>query len=130
MLEHTWSIRVRYGETDQMGVVYHAHYFHYFEAARTELLRAAGLPYARLEKRGIFLVVTDTACRYRSHAVYDESLRIVTRVTRLRKATVRFQYAVHGEDGRLVAEGHTDLAAVDESKKPVRLPEDVAALLQ
>jgi len=130
MRELAVTTRVRYGETDQMGVVYHSNYFLYFEMGRTDLLRAAGLAYADLERRGLYLVVTEASCRYRSAARYDEILRIETRVAGLGKASVRFEYAVRAEDGRLVAEGGTDLASVDAGKKPVRLPPEVAALLR
>lgn len=131
MREHTVTARVRYGETDQMGVVYHARYLEYFETARTELLRAAGLAYAEMERRGIFLVVTEAACRYRSPAHYDDILRIRARVAALGKASVRFEYDIRREGhGSLVAEGHTELASVDARKRPVRLPEEVAGLLR
>ncbi len=129
MREHTAATRVRYGETDQMGVVYHAHYLVYFELGRTELLRSAGLDYRGLERRGIFLVVTEASCLYRSAARYDDLLRIETRVAGLGKASVRFEYALRAEDGRLVAEGRTALASLDARRRPARLPEDVAALL-
>lgn len=129
MREHATTTRVRYGETDQMGVVYHANHLLYFEMGRTELMRAAGLPYSVLEDRGILLVVTEAACRYRSYAVYDETLRIETRVARIGKASIRFEYRVFASGGRLVSEGHTELAVVDREKKPVRLPADVVALL-
>jgi acyl-CoA thioester hydrolase len=125
MTEHTISVRVRYGETDQMGVVYHANYLLYFETGRTELLRAAGVAYRDLEQRGVYLVVTGTGCRYRAAARYDEVLRVVTRVARVGKATIRFEYTVHGPDGALLTEGHTELAAVDREKSPIRLPEDI-----
>jgi acyl-CoA thioester hydrolase len=127
--EHALEVRVRYGETDQMGVVYHANYLLYFEMGRTELLRAAGLPYAELEKKGILLVVVEASCRYRAGARYDETLRVLTRVARVGKATVDFAYEVRGADGRLCAEGRTELAAVDSNTRPLRLPEDVVALL-
>ena len=129
MIEHTLSLRVRYGETDQMGVVYHANYLLYFETGRTELLRAAGFAYADLEKRGLFLVVTETGCRHRAAARYDDLLRVVTRVTRLGKATIRFEYEVRGPDGTLLAKGHTELASVDREKRPVRLPSEILAAL-
>ena len=112
-----------------MGVVYHAHYFFIFETARTELLRAAGLAYRELEERGVFFVVTDTGCRFISGAGYDEVIGVKTRMTRLGKASVRFEYAVRSEDGRLLAEGFTELASVNRDRKPIRLPGDVAALL-
>jgi len=127
--EHALRVRVRYGETDQMGVVYHANYLLYFEMGRTELLRAAGLPYAELEKMGLFLVVVEAACRYRAGARYDETLDVLTRVERIGKATVSFVYEIRGSDGRLCAEGRTELAAVDASKRPRRLPDDVLGLL-
>src|SRR5436190_12114631 len=92
MKEHTVTVRVRYGETDQMGVVYHPNYFLYFETGRTELMRASGVAYCELEKSGIFLVVTQASCRYRAAARYDQELRIVTRVDEVRKATVTFSY--------------------------------------
>ena len=130
MNEHTVTTRVRYGETDQMGVVYHAHYLAYFEMARTELLRSAGLAYSEMERRGIFLVVTEASCRYRSPARYDEVLQVRARVAGRGKASVRFEYDIRAEDGRLVAEGHTELASVDGRKRPTRLPDAVADLLE
>jgi acyl-CoA thioester hydrolase len=131
MRRHSVVTRVRYGETDQMGVVYHANYFLYFELGRTELMRAAGFPYSELERRGVFLVVTDAGCRFRAPARYDEEIRIDTRVARLGKATVRFEYEIRGAEGRLLAEGHTELAAVDRATQaPVRLPEEIAARLE
>lgn len=129
MRTHTHTLRVRYGETDQMGVVYHANYLLYFETGRTELMRAAGLAYRELEERGVFLVVTETACRHRAAARYDEELRVVTTVDRVGKATVRFRYEVFGPSGTLLADGHTELASVDRAKNPVRLPGEVALRL-
>ena len=129
MREHSLKIRVRYGETDQMGVVYHANYFLYFEEARTDLLRAAGFAYADLEKRGVFLVVTEASCRYRAGSAYDEILEIRVRVEDVGKATLRFRYDVRGPDGRARADGYTDLAAVDARKRPMRLPPEIVARL-
>jgi acyl-CoA thioester hydrolase len=130
MPEHTVTVRVRYGETDQGGVVYHPNYFLYFEAGRTELLRAAGVVYSELEKSGVFLVVTEASCTYRSAARYDEELRVVTKVDHVGKATVGFSYRVLGPTGALLAEGRTVLASVDSAKNPVRLPKTVADLLR
>jgi len=130
MPEHTVTVRVRYGETDQGGVVYHPNYFLYFEAGRTELLRAAGVVYSELEKSGVFLVVTEASCTYRSAARYDEELRVVTKVDHVGKATVGFSYRVLGPTGALLAEGGTVLASVDSAKNPVRLPKTVADLLR
>jgi acyl-CoA thioester hydrolase len=127
--EHTVTVRVRYGETDQMGVVYHPNYLLYFETGRTELLRAAGVAYSELEKSGVFLVVTEASCTYRSAARYDEELKVVTRVDHVGKATVGFSYRVLGPSGALLAEGRTVLASVDAAKSPVRLPRQVTELL-
>ncbi len=129
MRDHTSAVRVRYGETDQMGVAHHANHLRYFEIGRTELMRAAGLPYAELERRGLLLVVTEASLRYRSAALYDDELSIETRVGGLGKATVRFEYRILAPGGRLVCDGHTELAAVDRGRKPVRLPEEVARRL-
>ncbi len=129
MRDHTVTVRVRYGETDQMGVVYHPNYFLYFETGRTELLRAAGVAYSELEKSGVFLVVTEASCSYKSAARYDEDLTILTRVDRVGKATVGFSYRVLGPTGTLLAEGRTVLASVDAAKSPVRLPRSVTELL-
>ena len=129
MKEHSVAVRVRYGETDQMGVVYHPNYFLYFETGRTELMRASGVAYSELEKAGVFLVVTQAACRYRAAARYDQELTILTRVEEVRKATVQFSYRVLGPGAALLAEGSTELAAVDRDKNPVRLPKEVSELL-
>jgi acyl-CoA thioester hydrolase len=112
-----------------MGVVYHPNYLLYFETGRTELLREAGLAYSELEKSGIFLVVTEAACTYRSAARYDEELQVLTRVDHVGKATVGFSYRVLGPTGALLAEGRTVLASVDAQKTPVRLPKTVAEVL-
>jgi acyl-CoA thioester hydrolase len=127
--EHTVRVRVRYGETDQMGVVYHPNYFLYFEAGRTELLRAAGVAYSDLEKSGFFLVVTEASCTYRSAARYDEDLEVVTAIEHVGKVTIGFTYRVLGPAGALRVEGRTVLACVDSTKFPVRLPPRVAELL-
>ncbi len=130
MATHAILHRVRYGETDQMGVVYHANFLHYFEAGRTELMRSAGLAYRELELRGVYLVVTETSCRHLAPARYDEELRIETTVERVGRATVSFRTRVLGPGGGLLAEGRTELASVDRDKRPVRLPEDAARRLE
>ena len=130
MTEHTLSVRVRYGETDQMGVVYHANYLLYFEMGRTELLRTAGFAYRELEKRGVFLVVTESGCRHLAAAGYDDLLSVTTRVGRLGKATIRFEYEIRGPGGKRLAEGHTELAAVGRDRVPTRLPEEIVNVLK
>jgi len=112
-----------------MGVVYHPNYFLYFETGRTELLRAAGVAYRELEQSGVFLVVTEASCTYRSAARYDEELEVTTAIDHLGKATIGFSYRVLGPTGKLLAEGRTVLASVDGSKFPVRLPKRITELL-
>ena len=129
MKKHEVTVRVRYGETDQMGVVYHANYLLYFETGRTELMRAAGLVYRDLEAGGVRLVVTEASCRYRAPARYDEELNILTRVASLGSARVRFEYGVTGKDGREIATGYTELASLDTTGRVVRLPAEVVKLL-
>ena len=130
MVEHTVTVRVRYGETDQISVMYHPNYLLYFETGRTELMRSAGVVYSEMEKSGVFLVVTEASCTYRAAARYDEELRVVTRVDHVGKASLGFAYRVHGPGGVLLAEGRTVLASVDTAKSPVRLPKTVTDLLQ
>ncbi len=126
-LDHVTVTRVRYGETDKMGIVYHANYVVYFELGRTELMRARGLAYSALERLGCRLVVTEVQCRYRANAAYDEELTIRTRVSEVRHASIRFDYRVEGA-GRLLAEGYTELASVDAAGKPTRLPKELGSL--
>jgi len=92
-------------------------------------LREAGIAYRDLEKSGVFLVVTEASCSYRSAARYDEELEVRTRVDHVGKATIGFAYRVLGPQGALLAEGRTVLASVDASKNPVRLPRAVTELL-
>jgi acyl-CoA thioester hydrolase len=129
---HEHSLQVRYGETDQMGVVYHANYLVYMEEGRTKRMEALGLPYAELERRGYGLVVRKAALRFRAPARYADSLTVRTRVDRVGGASVTFEYRISRQDGTLVAEGSTELACVD-LRKPERpvclLPEDLRALL-
>ncbi len=123
---HTTEIRVRYGETDRMGVVYHASYFAYFEVGRTEWLRARGIRYRDLEERGIALVVVEASARYHAPARYDDLLAVRTRLASLARATIEFSYEV-ARGGEVLVEGATRLACVDAaSGRPRRLPEEVA----
>lgn len=120
----TWRVRVRYAETDAMGVLHHANYFVYFEEARTECLRQFGRSYRELEERGVYLVVARAECTYRAPARYDDILLIHTSVERVTAARIEHSYRVVREaDGVLVAEAKTTLACVDERGEPQPLPE-------
>ena len=112
-----------------MGVVYHSNYLLYFEMGRTELMRAAGLPYSELEQRGFFLAVTRAHLNYRASARYDVEIAIRTRVTEVGKASVRFDYEVRGPGDEVLCDGYTELACVDRAQKVMRLPTDVVERL-
>lgn len=121
-------LRVRYGETDQMGFVYHPHYLVWCEIGRTELMRELGWSYADIERGGIRLAVAEASLRYARAARYDDEVRVVTRVETLQSRTVTFAYEIHRVDERseLLATATTKLIAIDEHGTPRRLP---AALL-
>jgi acyl-CoA thioester hydrolase len=123
-----FAIRVRYGDTDRMGVVYHAKYFEYFEVGRTEWLRARGIAYRDLEERGIGLVVSEASARYLAGARYDDVLTVRTRLAGATRASIDFAYEVLRGDERLV-EGTTRLVCVNDAGRPRRLPEELARLL-
>ncbi len=116
------TIRVRYAETDRMGLLHHANYLIYFEQARTELLRSFGLSYRDLEDQGYLLVLTKVEVRYRRPAYYDDLLTIRTTVARTTAVRIDHAYAV-SRDGTLVAEGSTTLACVDREGRPQPLPD-------
>ena len=126
------NIRVIYGDTDRMGVVYYANYLRFFEAGRNEFLRAAGARYRDVEaEHGIMFPVVEANVVYRHPARYDDMIRVETSIAELKRASLRFTYrVVRVEDERLLAEGHTVHACIDREHKPTRLPEPVAALLR
>lgn len=121
-------VRVRYAETDQQGVAYHANYLVWMEVARTDLLAAAGFPYRRLEEKGVFFGVADAKCRYVGAARYDDEVEISTTVRNLRSRTVVFTYDL-AVGGRPIAHGETTLVALDSDRRPRRIPEIVAGAL-
>lgn len=122
-LEGTIQFRVRYAETDQMGVVYHGNYFTYFEMGRTELLReATGVSYRDVEESATKMVVVKAECSFRKPARYDDLLTLKTRVLRTTRASLEHEYRLF-RDGELLAVGKTKLATVDNSGKIVPVPE-------
>jgi acyl-CoA thioester hydrolase len=124
------SVRVRYAETDQMGVVYHANYFVWFEVARTELLRGMGWTYREMEAEGVGLPVIEAHCDYRQPARYDDVLDVHTRAVVISPVRVAFEYEViRRADGKVTALGKTIHAAVNAAGKPCRLPARVRTLL-
>jgi len=125
------DVRVRYPETDQMGVVHHSHFLVWFEIGRTELMRDNGCAYADMEKEGVMMPVIEAVCRYLSPARYDEVLTVRTRVAEVTRVTARFEYEVtRPADGRLLARGSTRHAATDARGVPCRLPDRVVTLFE
>lgn len=123
------TVRVRYIETDQMGVVYHSHYMVYFEIGRTEAMRQLGISYREIEERGLVLAVIETGMKFRAPARYDDVLLIRTWLRRLSHTKMHFDYEIT-RDGQLLTTGFTVLAFLDRRNgmRPVRCPEDVEAL--
>ncbi len=123
-------IRVRYAETDQMGIVYYANYFVWFELGRVELLRERGLTYRDFEEQeNCLIVVADARCTYRAPARYDDVITIRTRITGLRSRVLTFAYELFAEDGKLLATGETTHVVTDREGKPRALPEKYRAIL-
>jgi acyl-CoA thioester hydrolase len=125
MLNGEVTIRVRYAETDRMGLLHHSNYLVYFEQGRTELLRQQGLAYKDLEDQGYLLVLTRVQVRYRSPARYDEVLTLRTMVVRTTLVKIEHRYELL-RDGLLLAEGETTLGCVDRAGKVQALPPTLA----
>jgi acyl-CoA thioester hydrolase len=124
------EIRVRYAETDQMGLAHHMHYLAWFELGRTALMRANGISYAELERGGLLLPVARAELEYRRGAGYDDRVEIRTRVSGVRSRAVSFAYEARAAaDGELLATGTTTLVCTDSDMRPRRMPGEVAALL-
>lgn len=117
------EIRVRYCETDKMGVVHHSQYAVYFEMGRTELLRACGVSYNEMEQSGMFFVVARMETQYLAPAKYDDLLRLVTTTSRLTRARIEHDYELYRKsDDRLLTKAHTVLACVDGSGEIIAIP--------
>jgi acyl-CoA thioester hydrolase len=121
------TMRVRYGETDQMGVVYHAEYLVWCDTGRTELIRELGVSYAELEREGLFLAVTDASLRYHAAARYDDMIRVETWIDRVQSRTVRFAYEIlrDTEPRVRLATASTRLVALDRDARPRTFPPHV-----
>ncbi|HEY4741419.1 MAG TPA: thioesterase family protein [Candidatus Acidoferrales bacterium] len=119
------TIRVRYGETDQMGVVYYGNYYTWFEVGRVELCRQLGFEYKQMEiEDDSFIVVAESSCRYRRPAKFDDLLRIRTRVSEAQRRTIRFAYEIiRDATNELIATGETLHVICDRLGRPKSLPE-------
>ena len=125
------EFRVRYAETDQMGVVYHANYMIWCEIGRTDLIREAFTSYARLEEQGVLLAVAEAGLRFHASAKYDDRIRVETTVADVRSRSVTFEYRIFNAhtDARLVS-AHTMLVALDADARPTRLRADLREALE
>ena len=117
-------LRVRYAETDQMGVVYHSNHFIWFEIGRVELMRQLGFNYREMEARdGRYVAVVEAKCRYRAPAHYDDEILVRTRLLNVKESIIHFGYElVRAQDGTLIAEGETTHIVTDRDMKIAALP--------
>ena len=131
MNKHYIQVRVRYQETDRMGIVYHANYLSYFELGRVEWLRNKGLDYARLEDSGVLLPVVNVSISYKAPARYDQLLSVETELVKIGGASLVFQNKIYDENKRLLVEGNVTLVATDSSSfKPIKIPASLLSLFQ
>lgn len=133
-MESRSEIRVRYAESDQMGVAYHANYLVWCEVGRTDLIRQLGMSYAEMERSGVMLAVADAQLRYHAPARYDDLVKIVTHLTGVRSRMVTFTYELFkvrddGSAGERLATASTTLVSLDREGKPAVLPQEMRGLL-
>lgn len=130
MYKQKTPIRVRYSETDKMGVVYHGNYIQYFEVGRVEYMREIGVVYAEMEKQGIGMPVVNIDINYRTPAVYDELLTIETWIEQLPTSKIVFHNRAVGESGKTVCEAKVTLVFINENFRPIKSPEIVINALK
>ena len=124
-------VKVRYAETDQMGVAYYANYFVWFEVGRSQYCNDRGFSYRDMEREsGLFLIVAEAHCRYKNPARYEDELIIRTTITELTRRTLRFNYAIERADGAAVATGETLHVLINKEGRPSSLPEKYLSLLR
>lgn len=122
MYTYDAKIRVRYGETDKMGIVYYANYLNWFEIGRTEFFRSLGMTYRNLEDNNIMLPVIEANCRYISSALYDDGIIIRTRLDFVKGSRLKFLYdIIRSDDNKLLADGYTEHPFTTLEKKPINL---------
>ncbi len=124
----TTHVRVRYAETDQQGVAHHSEFFVWMEVGRADLLRALDYPYDRMEAEGLFFAVAEASCRYLGPARYEEEIEIETRCRAVMSRAVVFHYVFRAGERR-IATGSTTLIALDERRRPRRIPDAVIRTL-
>jgi len=123
MTTHKTTCRVRYGDTDKMGFVYHANYFRWFEVGRSEMFRSLGIPYKSIESKGFFLPLSEMHCKFNAPSQYDDILVIETSLDLHYRAGMKFDYQIFSENGdKLLVSGYTKHACVDSGGRVVRPP--------
>lgn len=131
MIHTNTSIRVRYGETDPMKYVYYGNYAEYFEVARVELFRSLGMSYDEIEKRGIFLPVSEYKIKYLKPALYDQLLEIRTYIRKIPGIRIEFDYEIYNEENVKITEAYTTLFFLDsETNKIVKCPDYLMELIE
>ena len=126
-LNHVTEVRVRYGETDQMGFCYYGNYAQFLEVARVELLRSKGITYKTLESEGILLPVRTFSIKYIAPSRYDDLLRIETEIIKIQSSRIEFSYVIRDQNSTLIATANTELVFVDsKSKKPIKAPSKIS----
>lgn len=123
-------LRVRYSETDRMGIVYHANYIVWFEIGRTEWCRAAGLPYRTMEDAGLLILVTSVECTFRRSARYDDAIRVRAAMTELSSRGCAFGYEIVDSENRKLADGSTRHVFADAEGRIRRAPDDIVSPLE
>lgn len=126
---HSVDLRVRYQETDQMGIVYYANYYVWFEVARTEYLRNLGYPYRNFERDGAYLVVVNSSCQYKQPAHYDDLITVKSWISSIKNTSFTFEYEVErGKD--ILATGKTAHVFINKDGKPVKIPLKIRELIE
>lgn len=124
MVIHETKIRVRYGEVDGMGFVYHSHYVEYFDVARSEMMRYLGMPNSEIERAGVMLPVLNVTINYKNPALYDDMLTIRTTLRELPRVKIRFDYEVFRANGECITDGSVTLAFMHSTtKRACRCPQ-------
>ena len=128
-LKHITELRVRYGETDQMGFCYYGNYAQFLEVARVELLRSNGISYKALEAEGILLPVRTFSIKYITPSRYDDLLKIETEIIKIQTSRIEFSYVIRDQNSTLIATANTELVFVDsQSMKPIKTPSKISDL--
>jgi len=126
---HETQIRVRYQETDNMGVVYYSNYFIWLEVARTEYLRSAGVSYRHLEEKGMYLMVAGASCQYKAPARYDDIVRIQTWIPKIKNSSLDFAHKLYIGD-KLIATGESVHVFTNKKGRPIRIPKEIRDIRQ